>query len=287
MKRLAVALVALLCAVASFAQPVRVVRMKQLAGIGTGNSDALLYHGGPVIPVAKVVMIFWGPSFNDPKSPDSAYAKTLQNFRDQFGTNGEYNVITEYSQTVNGSGEFVQLSNLGRGTRDWFDASAPPQNVPDALVQAEVQKYLQSNAFDASTIYEVFIPPSSFSSFQHEASCGGTNGYSLVYCAYHSYFADSAGNAVKYSIQPYPTCFGCQLGADDTGHVWTDAQNQEHFVCHETREAVTDQQLNAWYDKHGAEADDKCAWSPTPFIDGGYGYQYEWSNAAGGCVQKR
>ena len=65
-------------------------------------------------------------------------------------------------------------------------------------------------------------------------------------------------------------------------------QNQEHFVCHETREAVTDPDLNAWFDNAGAEADDKYAWSPSPFIGtGGYAYQYEWSNANGGCIRTR
>ena len=64
-------------------------------------------------------------------------------------------------------------------------------------------------------------------------------------------------------------------------------QDLQHFACHETREAVTDPDGNAWYDRHGNEADDKCAWSPAPFIDGGFGYQYEWSNANGGCVKTR
>ena len=64
------------------------------------------------------------------------------------------------------------------------------------------------------------------------------------------------------------------------------AQNLEHFACHETREAVTDPDGNAWYDRRGYEADDKCAWSPAPFIGtGGYGYQWEWSNAVSGCVK--
>src|SRR5262249_42991989 len=33
--------------------------------------------------------------------------------------------------------------------------------------------------------------------------------------------------------------------------------------------------------------DSKCAWSPSPFLLNGYGYQYEWSNLSGGCVQSR
>jgi hypothetical protein len=51
---------------------------------------------------------------------------------------------------------------------------------------------------------------------------------------------------------------------------------------------VTDPDGDAWYDDCGYEADDKCAWSPAPFIGtGGYGYQWEWSNAARGCVKTR
>jgi hypothetical protein len=63
-------------------------------------------------------------------------------------------------------------------------------------------------------------------------------------------------------------------------------QNAEHFVCHEVREAVTDP-VNGWWDgTTGEEADDKCAWSPSPFIGtNGYAYQYEWSNADNGCVK--
>jgi hypothetical protein len=64
-------------------------------------------------------------------------------------------------------------------------------------------------------------------------------------------------------------------------------QNQEHFVTHETREAVTDPTGSTWFDASGNEADDLCAWSPTPFLVNGFGYQYEWSNANGGCIKTR
>ncbi|HXO41066.1 MAG TPA: hypothetical protein VN999_06450 [Thermoanaerobaculia bacterium] len=238
----------------------------------------LTYHsGGTVIISAKVVFIFWGPNFQNPSSPDFQYAQTLIAFRNQFGTTHEYNVITQYYQNL-GTKQFIQQANLGSGTPDWFDTSTPPTNVTDAIVQGEVSAYLSSHAFDASTIYEVVIPSSSYSSDGSSTSCGGP---SLAYCAYHGFFT-SGSNAVKYSIEPYPSCSGCQVSG------WTDVQNQEHFVCHETREAVTDQQLNAWFDFQGNEADDKCAWNPAPFIGtGGYSYQYEWSNASRSCVKTR
>jgi hypothetical protein len=230
----------------------------------------LVNHGGPTITSAKVTFIFWGPSFADPTSPDFQYAQTLQAFRNQFGTTPEYNTITQYSG--------IQLANLGAGTADGFDTSTPPANVTDAIVQSEVQAYLATHTFDASTIYEVVIPSTSYSSSGSSTSCGGP---SLSYCAYHGWIGSGA-TAIKYSIEPYPSCSGCQVAG------WSAVQNQEHFVCHETREAVTDPLGSTWYDRLGNEADDKCAWSPTPFIGtGGYSYQYEWSNATRACIKTR
>jgi hypothetical protein len=226
------------------------------------------YHNGPTITSAKVVLIFWGPTFSPPGA-DAAYATTLQAFRTQFGTTPEFNVITQYSG--------ILLSNLVGGQADWFDPTPPPTNVTDALVQSEVNAYQASHGGnDSSTVYEVFIPSTSYSSSGTSTSCGGPH---LAYCAYHSWIG-SGTNAIKYSIEPYPSCSGCSVSG------WSAAQNQEHFVCHETREAVTDPTGTGWWDNSGAEADDKCAWSPTPFIGtGGYSYQYEWSNAARGCVK--
>jgi hypothetical protein len=230
----------------------------------------LTNHGGPVITSAKVVFVFWGPSFADAASADHTYATTLQAYRNQFGTTPEFNTITQYSG--------ILLANLGSGTADLFDTSTPPTNVTDAIVQSKVASYLSNHAFNASTIYEVVLPSASYSSSGTSTSCGGPR---LAYCAYHGNFTSGA-NDVKYSIQPYPSCSGCQVAG------WTAAQNQEHFVCHETREAVTDPDLNAWFDRSGNEADDKCAWSPAPFIGtGGYGYQYEWSNLTSSCVKTR
>jgi hypothetical protein len=233
------------------------------------NKANITNHGGPVITSAKVVFLFWGPSFCT-GGADHAYATTLQAYRNQFGTTPEYNTITQYSG--------IALSNLGTGTADAFDCSTPPTNVTDSTVRSHVTSYLATHTFNNSTVYEVVTPSTSYSSSGGSTSCGGP---SLAYCAYHSHYS-TGGHDVKYSIQPWPGCSGCKVSG------WSNVQNQEHFVCHETREAVTDPDLNAWYDSSGNEADDKCAWSPTPFLGtGGYGYQYEWSNATSSCVRTR
>jgi hypothetical protein len=229
----------------------------------------LSYHGGGVVISAKVVFLFWGPSFGV-GGADHTYATTLQAFRNQLGTTGEYNVITQYSG--------IQLTNLGSGTPDWFDSTTPPTNVTDSTVRSEVNRYLALYPYNSSTIYEVVIPRTSYSSSGTSTSCGGP---SLAYCAYHGSYSGTSGT-VLYSIEPYPSCSGCKVSG------WSDVQNQEHFVCHETREAVTDPVNGWWNSTTGAEADDQCAWSPTPFIGtNGYACQYEWSNACSCCVRTR
>ncbi len=238
----------------------------------------LIYQGGPVIQVAKVVDIFWGPSFSNPRSPDSVYAMTLQAYRNQFGTNREYNVITQYYQIVGGVKQHIELTNLAAGTPDWFDSSSPPTDVTDADVQAEVQRYLATHTADASTIYEVFIPSTSYSSADGQTSCAGP---SLGYCAYHGVIdASSPAAAVKYAIQPYPSCAACQVAG------WTAIENQEHFVAYTTRATVVNPLFDSWYDAMGMDGDDICLWSPPPFLDAG-AYPYEWSNLASGCVKWR
>jgi len=230
----------------------------------------LTCHGGSVITSAKVVLIFWGPSFA-PGGVYNGYATTLQAFRNQFGTTAEYNTITQYSG--------IQLANLGSGTPDWFDTSTPPTKVTDATVQAEVNRYFSGGhgSFNSSTIYTVVLPKTSYSSTGTSTSCGGP---SLAYCAYHGHYSGVGGD-VKYIVLPYPSCSGCQVPG------WSDVQNAERLLGAEIRETVTDPDGNCWYDSAGNEADDKCAWSPTPFLSGGYGYQYEWSNACSCCVQTR
>ncbi|HTQ79245.1 MAG TPA: hypothetical protein VMM92_04555 [Thermoanaerobaculia bacterium] len=248
------------------------------AGAAQVGASNLIYQGGPVIQSAKVVLIFWGPSFANAASADHVYATTLQAYRNQLGTNHEYNVITQYYQIVGGVKQFIQLSNLAAGTADWFDTSTPPANVTDAAVQAEVQRYIASHSADGSTIYAVFLPSTSYSSDNGETSCGGP---ALGYCSYHGLAAGSTGTAIKYAVQPYPSCSGCQVSG------WSAVSNQEHFVAYSVRSTAMNPRFNSWYDASGADGNDICLWTPPPFMDAGGAYPYEWSNLASGCVKWR
>ena len=241
----------------------------------TTSTKNLSYHGGAILSAAKVVPIFWGTYWATTNG--SSQRSTLSHFFQQFGTNSHYGVITQYYDTVTGSTRYIGLTSLlATGSYGWYDGSNPSSSrVTDAMVEAEVDKYLGSHAFNGQSIYEVFIGPGYYSYDGGATSCGGGN---LRYCAYHGAYSWN-GHTVKYSIEPYPSCTGCHA------YGFSVAQDTEHFACHETREAVTDP-VNAWWNgSTGYEADDQCAWSPAPFVDGGYGYQYEWSNRNDACVR--
>jgi hypothetical protein len=225
----------------------------------------LTNHGGGVIAHPKVVFLFWGPSFNNAASADYNYARTLQSYRNQLGTTSEWEVLSQYG---------VLLTNLGTGTPDWFDTSTPPRNVTDSAVQAEVNRYLASHAYDSSTIYEVVIPSASYSSSGSSTSCGGP---SRTYCSYHGHFSGISGT-ILYSIQPYPSCSGCTVSG------WSSVQNQEHFVFHESAEAATDPVNGWWDDTNGEECVDKCEGYLPGIGTGSYGYPYVWSNQRNACV---
>lgn len=240
-----------------------------------GGGSNLSNHGGPVILSAQVVAIYWGSYWGT--QAGNAIKTQVDEFFGQFGTTGEYNTITQYTDA---SGNPILLTSLYQTGGGWLDSTNPPStNVTDGDVQNEVSKYLKVTAnVSASTIYEVFLPAGYYASYGSSDSCGGPN---VQFCAYHSNFTSNGIN-IKYASMPYPSCGGCQW----TG--WSPQLNLNHFACHETREAVTDADGTAWYDRRGYEADDKCAWSPSPFIGtGSYGYQWEWSNQVGGCVQTR
>ncbi len=243
-----------------------------------GGSGRLIDHGGPVMTNAKVVFIFWGWASNttDP------YVAEIRSFRsDPNGMIKHIGMLSQYRSS--GSTGFV-------GTQpDVFDATPPPSTrVTDSMVQQKAAAACAASpgGCRTDTIYEVFIPSGYYSDDGTGAtSCGGPN---LQYCAYHSNGDGvNLSTSYKYSIEPYPGCSGCHGKSN-----WTAFNDQEHFVVHETRESMTDPQLNAWYDRVGFEADDKCAWGTNlAFLFdetvGGhtYAYQMEYSNAVRNCVK--
>ena len=106
---------------------------------------------------------------------------------------------------------------------------------------------------------------------------------------------------IKYSFVGNPDRCPSACEAQSTGpNGNAGADGMASIIAHELEEAVTDPDLNAWYDHRGYENADKCAWTfGTTYAAGGNGavanmqlgsrnylIQQNWVNAGGGYCAK-
>jgi hypothetical protein len=169
--------------------------------------------------------------------------------------------------------------------------------LTDAQLQAEVEHEISVNGWsaNATNMFFLFTPENVGSCFDS----GGSECTYTTYCAYHG--TTSASGAI-YANQPY-TVSATYPGSCDVGQYPNGSTNQAdptiNVTSHEHNEAITDPQLNAWYDSSGSEIGDKCAWmfGATQGPNGSeynqtinghhYWLQMEWSNTNPNnqCVQ--
>jgi hypothetical protein len=198
-------------------------------------------------------------------------ASQLDGFFDFIVTSPYMDLLNEYSiasmQIQHGRRLVsVHVSNSEPGT-----VTPGGRQVTDAQIQATLQGWIASRtipATTANTLYFIFLPPNVVSVSFGSQSCvaGG-------YCGYH----DHIGN-VYYAVVPYVSCPGCVFPGQllDT---------LTEVSSHELAEAITDPELNAWFDPTtgpGDEIGDICNRQTTRL--GGYLVQMEWSNARSACT---
>lgn len=274
-------------------------------GIGSNSrktaSDLLTYNGGPVMNSSVTYAIFWEPptlqdGSNTQVSP--TYNSLLQNYFGDVGGSNVYSINTQYYDT---NAHIANNSTFGGA---WTDTSAyptsqctdsaTPQNcMTDTDIQAEVAKAMAANNWTSGLTHMFFVFTSA-----GEGSCFDTSSTACAftqYCAYHSFFSDSSNQPVVYANMPYTGTNLNACGVSTSPNNDFDADSTINVTSHEHMEAVTDPELNAWYDSQGNEIGDKCAWNfGTSSLDNGqanvqwnsnyYIVQQEWSNAVDGCA---
>ena len=127
------------------------------------------------------------------------------------------------------------------------------------------------------------------------ADVNETSGFCTQYCGWHTHGSIN-GSDIKYAFVGNPD--RCPSACEDqttspNGNAGADGMTS--IIAHELEEAVTDPDLNAWYDRRGQENADKCAWTfgatyktangATANMNlGGSDYliQQNWVNASGG-----
>src|SRR6185369_7255726 len=103
-------------------------------------------------------------------------------------------------------------------------------------------------------IYGVYLPAGMKVTMSGGASCS-------TFCGYHGHF-NYGGLDIRYAVFPYLNCSACKLSNLSVADMIT------IVASHEIREAVTDPQLNAWYNLYR-------------MAEGGFMVQPEYSNGGG------
>jgi hypothetical protein len=272
-------------------------------GIGpASNSNNLVYNGGPVMHSDANYAIYWEPSgFSTTPTYKNIVNTYFSNVATASGaTNNNYSVATQYYDTT---GPIAYSATSGGAILDTDpypslgcvpNASIGGPCINDSQLQTEVSNVVAAHHLPTGlgTEYFVYFPPgvttcTSIASVE----CSGT-----IYCAYHSSLGSGSGT-ILYANMPYDGVSGCESGEYPNGD--TGADSELNVTSHENIETITDPLGTAWYDSSGNEIGDKCNFTFGSPLGGAPGAQYneqiatgnyylqeEWSNAAGGCVQR-
>ncbi|WP_062537684.1 hypothetical protein [Mizugakiibacter sediminis] len=249
---------------------------------GGASSNGISYHGGPVMLGTTNVYYIWYGNWSG-----NTATSILTNLAQSIGGSPYYNINTTY---YDGSNRHV--SNAVAYIKSTNDNYSHGTALADADIQAIVSSAIGSGALPKDTNAVYFVLTS--------ADVNETSGFCTQYCGWHTH-GSILGSDIKYAFVGNPDRCPSSCAAQTTGpNGNAGADGMASIIAHELEEAVTDPDLNAWYDRRGQENADKCAWtfgttytvangSKANMNLGGMDYliQQNWVNAGGGYCALR
>jgi hypothetical protein len=251
------------------------------AGRAKPGGNGINYHGGPLMLGTNHMYYIWYGNWSG-----NTAVTILEDLARSIGGSPYFNINTTYYDGSN-----VHVSNsvtFGGSTTDNYSHGT---SLSDSAIQAVVTSALTSGhlAYDPTGIYFVLT----------SADVTASSGFCTQYCGWHTYGTINGFN-IKYSFVGNPDRCPSACEAQTTGpNGNAGADGMASIIAHELEEAVTDPNLNAWYDTRGRENADKCAWTfGTTFPTGNgsvynmtlgarnYLIQQNWVNATGGFCAK-
>lgn len=263
------------------------------SGQAVVQGNGINYHNGPVLKAnpVPIYVIWYGNWVNGAKPSDSQLTvTTIQTFLSSSALGGSsYEAInTTYGDTtgnVSGHLNFTQAvnDNYSAGTK-FGDRSLP------GIVSLGMSHGLPN---DPNGVYVILT----------SSDVSETSGFCRTYCGFHTH-ATINGSDIKYAyignVDKCPN--GCEIqatGPNSPAPGVGGIDGIANVLTHETEEAITDPDLNAWFDASGNEDADKCnfKFGPTQTAPNGSKFnqtfgglnwmiQMEWENSrGGGCDQ--
>ena len=216
----------------------------QPGGQAGGNqcSNGICWRGGPVMTGVVPIHFIWYGNWGT-----NTAQNLLPQLVDDLSGSGYEHINTTYS--VNGQAISGQMTLAGQGTG--FLASGS-KNLTDSDIKTIVANYAGATP-DRNAIYFVLT----------SAEVNETSGFCTQYCGWHTHGSIN-GVDVKYSFVGNPdrcpnACNDQSTSPASIGNAGADGMAS--IIAHESEEAISDPDLNAWYDRRGAENADKCAWT--------------------------
>ena len=208
-------------------------------------------------------------------------------------SSGSQNILNTLVSGLSGSpyeaidGTYYDGSNTHvSGAMSLGSSSNDNYSHGNALSDADIQSIVAAtNPTDTNALYFVMT----------SADVNETSGFCTQYCGWHTH-GTIGGRDIKYAFVGNPNrCPSGCMAQTTSPNGDPGADGAASIVAHESEEAISDPDLNAWYDTRGAENADKCAWtfgtestasngSSYNVTLGGKQYliQQNWVNASGG-----
>ena len=250
--------------------------------VHTGNG--INYHGGPVMGgTPNIYLIWYGNWINGPHASDSQTSVNLVNSFLGGLTGSGYEMINstygDNSKNVTGTLHDSSSTTVGytQGT-----------SLSDAKIKTIVQSAISSGSLPKDTNGVYFVLTSS--------DVNETSGFCTQYCGWHT-SASILSADIKYAFVGNPDrCTSACEAQTNSPNGDSGADGMVSIIGHESEEAISDPDLNAWYDRTGQENADKCAWKWGTLLGGSVGnkgynqtfgghnwlIQMNWENARGG-----
>lgn len=226
------------------------------SGGSSGRSNGIYYNGGPVMLGTTNVYYIWYGDWSGYSSAQNILPDLIT------GLSGSpiYNINTSY---YDGSNQHV--SNSVQLAAQVYDSGSYGNALDDTAVEDVVANAINNLGLgtDPNGVYFVLTAPDVLE----------TSGFGTQYCGWH-YRGTINGQTIKYSFVGNPVTqapSGCGVNNPSPNNDGG-ADAMASVIYHELSEAVTDPELNAWYDRRGYENADKCAWD--------FGSTYSTGNGA-------
>ena len=239
--------------------------------------SGMQYHGGPVILGTTNVYYIWYGNW-----AGNTAGSILTNLASNIGGSPYFNINTTY---YNGSNQHV--SNSVHFASSTTDSYSHGSSLSDSAIQGVVSDAIGAGKLPKDTNAVYFVLTS--------ADVTASSGFCTQYCGWHTH-GSILGSDIKYSFVGNPDrCPSACEAQTSSPNGNAGADGMASIISHELEEAVTDPDLNAWYDRQGQENADKCAWTfgTESTASNGSSYnvtlggkqfliQQNWVNASGG-----